>query len=185
MYEGNNPTAQRSQQWITQALLQMMQEKKYSGISVRDLCRRADLSRQTFYNLYSSKEDVLHAYLQSEVAAAYRTVTDRQEKEGSFGPEDMVDAFAKVLEDNRALLGVMIDQGLGSIISDEITNAVTLFAGRFARDTDPAELEYSVAFLSGGLARIMLCWAGQETPIPRARLTHILEKALRGELYRF
>ena len=43
MYNGNNPTALKSQQWLTQTLLELMEEKPYEEISIRDICKKADL----------------------------------------------------------------------------------------------------------------------------------------------
>ena len=60
MYRGSNPTALQSQQWLTESLIALMEEKPFAQISVQELCRRADLSRQTFYNFFSSKEEILH-----------------------------------------------------------------------------------------------------------------------------
>lgn len=50
MYEGNNPTALHSREWLVDSLLSLMEDNPYSRITVRDICNKADLSRQTFYN---------------------------------------------------------------------------------------------------------------------------------------
>lgn len=51
MYRGNNVTAIQSQRWLGEALIDLMKEKAYSAITIADICKRADLSRQTFYNV--------------------------------------------------------------------------------------------------------------------------------------
>lgn len=181
MYEGTNPTALQSQQWITQALLTMMKERPYAAISVKDLCSRADLSRQTFYNLYASKEDILRAYLRAEVAKVYSAMQDAEHPE--LG--DMAKAFMQVLSANRDALGIMIDQGLSPVITDEIAAAVTLFADRFVDRTkkDDDEMIYASAFLSGGLAHTLLQWIREDEPLEEEKLTRILEKILQGNMY--
>ena len=40
-------------------LLAMMQEQDYNEIRITDLCKRAELTRNIFYRLFDSKEDVL------------------------------------------------------------------------------------------------------------------------------
>ena len=52
MYNGNNPTAIKSQRWLTETLLELMEEMPYDDISIMDICKKADLSRQTFYNYF-------------------------------------------------------------------------------------------------------------------------------------
>ena len=65
MYDGNNPTALKSQQWLTENLLDLMEEKPYEEISIMDICKKADLSRQTFYNYFESKEELFRYLLRS------------------------------------------------------------------------------------------------------------------------
>lgn len=184
MYEGKNPTAIQSQQWITAALLEMMRQMPYASISVRDLCRRADLSRQTFYNLYGSKEDVLHAYLRAEVKKVHAALLKEDASERP-ALRDMVEAFTTVLLENRENLRLMIDQGLRGVVVDEIANAVSLFADSFAErgKQDEQELRYAAAFLSGGLAFTLLQWLREDTPPDGERLAQILENVVRGEMY--
>ena len=59
MYRGNNKVAMASQQRIRKALLALLEREDFDSISTSALCREAAVSRQTFYNLYSSKEDVV------------------------------------------------------------------------------------------------------------------------------
>ncbi len=63
MLQSNNPTAKQSQQWIIQALLDLMEEMEYDKISVSQICHKADLDRRTFYRNFDSKNDVLEQYV--------------------------------------------------------------------------------------------------------------------------
>ncbi|MDO4651055.1 MAG: TetR/AcrR family transcriptional regulator, partial [Eubacteriales bacterium] len=64
MYCGSNKTALMSQKAISEAFLSLLQEKDFSSISVSELCKCAGISRQTFYSLFQSKEDVICYELQ-------------------------------------------------------------------------------------------------------------------------
>ena len=59
MYSGKNPSALRSQQWLADSLVDLMKVKEFQHISVKEICQQADLTRQTFYQIFSSKEDVI------------------------------------------------------------------------------------------------------------------------------
>ena len=74
MYRGNNKVAMASQQRIRKALLALLEREDFDSISTSALCREAAVSRQTFYNLYSSKEDVV-----VDLLGYYRDVYKRQE----------------------------------------------------------------------------------------------------------
>lgn len=55
MKETSNPVVWQSRTWLMDALAALMQEKKFEEITVVEICRRADLSRRTFYRNYSSR----------------------------------------------------------------------------------------------------------------------------------
>lgn len=66
MYRGSNPTAIRSMKWLSEAMIDLLKEKQYSKINAKDICTRADLSRQTFYQIFNSKEEIIrHCIKQS------------------------------------------------------------------------------------------------------------------------
>ena len=54
----------RSQRMLGEALVSLMQEKRYDAITVQEIIDRADVGRSTFYAHYLDKEDLL----QSEMA---------------------------------------------------------------------------------------------------------------------
>ena len=59
MYTGKNPSALRSKDWLRKALLQLLEEQKYTQITIKEICVRADLSRQNFYQMFDSKDEVM------------------------------------------------------------------------------------------------------------------------------
>ncbi len=59
MYCGSNKTALCSQRQIAKAMMSLLEEKSFDQISVCELCRLAGISRQTFYSLFSSQENVI------------------------------------------------------------------------------------------------------------------------------
>ena len=64
MYCGTNKTALSSQNQISCTLLRLMEDVPFSRISISTLCREAGVSRQTFYSLFQSKENVITWTLQ-------------------------------------------------------------------------------------------------------------------------
>lgn len=49
----------RSKRALRTALIELMEERGLDGVSVNDLCARADLNRGTFYNHFHDKDDLL------------------------------------------------------------------------------------------------------------------------------
>ena len=59
-----NPVAVQSKQMLLNALLELMEKKAYSSISIKELAECAGLDRKTFYRNFDSKEEVLYLRLQ-------------------------------------------------------------------------------------------------------------------------
>lgn len=59
-----NPVAAQSKQMLLIALLELMEYKPYSSISIKELAECAGLDRKTFYRNFTSKEEVLCLRLQ-------------------------------------------------------------------------------------------------------------------------
>ena len=55
-----NPLTIQSKQWLLDALLQLMKEKKYNEITIKELTERAGLDRKTFYRHFKAKDEILN-----------------------------------------------------------------------------------------------------------------------------
>ena len=181
MYIGNNITAQRSQKWIVESLLSLMADKPYSEISVKDICSRADLSRQTFYNVFDSKEEVLRFCLRSEYQKQFASFSGSE----GISVSDIVRAFSDVLTKEEQVLSLMINNDLEYIITNEISKCVAMFAGRFVKEENNNELlPYSISLVSGALGEMLVYWFKQEQPISIGKLESLLREFLSGNLYK-
>ena len=180
MYQGSNPTALQSQEWLAQSLIELMLEEPFGRITVKDICRKADLSRQTFYNVFSSKEEVLRYYLRRKYEAEFV----RYQGKSVLSIQEIVSSFAKVLSENQALLSSMLENGLEWLIVEAIRDCVSLFAGQFVSAArDESLLSYSEALLSGALASLLTWWFQQEDPISMEQMMALLTDFFQGNLF--
>lgn len=56
----------RTRRLLSEALLSLLVEKGYEGITIEEITKRADLNRATFYLHYKSKEELLVASLEAQ-----------------------------------------------------------------------------------------------------------------------
>ncbi|MGE5376374.1 MAG: TetR/AcrR family transcriptional regulator [Bacteroidota bacterium] len=59
MSEKHDRRSLRTRQMLSEALVQLIQEKDYSAITVSDIIERANVGRSTFYAHYQGKDDLL------------------------------------------------------------------------------------------------------------------------------
>ena len=180
MYQGKNSTALQSQQWLGESLVRLMAQKPYTAITIGAICKEADLSRQTFYNVFESKEDVLRFCLRKQ----YEKQFQRFINQDVITVGEIVSAFAVVVAENQDLLRRMIENQLDGILTDEITRCIALFAGKFVKKEQQREqLPYSEVLLSGALGHLLVYWFRQEQPISIEQLTQLITEFLEGQLF--
>ena len=98
MNESQNPSALRSKQQIIDALLKLMDIYPYKEISVKQIILETDLVRKTFYRNFSSKDDVLDAYINSRIFEYTQALLDQD------NPLDVIFAFC---DKNRQMLELL------------------------------------------------------------------------------
>ncbi len=180
MYKGTNPTAIQSQKWLADSMAALMNEKSFGQITIQDLCKRADLSRQTFYNFFKDKESVLRFCLEQTYTEQFSKLADRE----SLLLSDILDAFFFVIKVNRKLIDAILRDGLDFILADEMLRCISLFANRFVSDEKRNEmLPYAEAMLSGALSQLLMLWIRTGQRIPASQISELLVSFFTGEIY--
>ncbi|AZS15525.1 TetR/AcrR family transcriptional regulator [Paenibacillus lutimineralis] len=106
-------------------------EKPYNKISIRDICKRADLSRQTFYNCFNEKDDILRFCLKQGFNALSQELAAKK----SLQMRDITDSFSAIFLENEVLLQLMLEHHLENIIADELSASLSTFASKCTTDT--------------------------------------------------
>lgn len=86
----------KTKQYIKQALIGILQEKSFEQITVTELCKRADISRITFYAHYNDKfalADEMFAEMLDNATMDYR---NRQKENNSTN--DTIQTFCNLLD---------------------------------------------------------------------------------------
>ena len=58
-----NPITLRSKKWIVNSLIELMDEKPYNQITLKEIAENVDLTRQTIYRNFQTKEAILEYYV--------------------------------------------------------------------------------------------------------------------------
>lgn len=173
---------QQSRTALCDSLAELMQTTPYEKISVSDLCAAAGVSRQTFYNVFDSKEDILRFYLWQAYEEEFQALAGQE----GLAAGDAVDAFVRVVAGTREVLDAMIKNRLTGILYEEVLACTMLFTGRFVADDCKDELfPYSEALLAGALSQALVFWLQQDDPVDVAQLKSLLSSFLSGTLYKF
>lgn len=148
-YKGKNPTALRSQELYMDALFDLMRERPFSKISIQELCKRANLSRQTFYLLFATKENVIDLKFNRVFEKYINMIMNNQ----PLSTEKVVAWFAHFLESEYFFIKILVDNQLTSIMVQHFRKYLCEIDRMLYRKERPMQ-NYAVAFLAGALAEM-------------------------------
>lgn len=172
-YNGKNPTALKSQEMFMHALLDLMQEKPFAQISVQELCKRANLSRQTFYLLFATKENIID-YKFNRVFEKYADIIVKDEH---LSTEKVVAWFAHFLKNEYFFIKMLVDNQLESVMVRHFRKYLCEI-DRMLRMKERSIQNYAVAFLSGALSEIAAEYVRDEGRVSSEEISGMLYKIL-------
>ncbi|SDN64186.1 TetR/AcrR family transcriptional regulator [Alkalicoccus daliensis] len=147
----------KTQQAIHEAFSLLMEEKKYSKITIQDIIDRANVGRSTFYAHFATKDDLLFSSVEELLEVLNQYVKSYMEHDGEE-PEliSVIEFFEHIEENSKTMRGLFK------------TEAADLF------------FEKVEAYWKDGMERY-LRWkipAGQEPKVPVEILTNHISSTL-------
>lgn len=179
MYEGNNPTALTSRKWLVDALLSLMETLPYSKITVKDICQKADLSRQTFYNFFETKDDMIRFCIHQ----CYIEMMENLKNKSPLLLSDVTEQLIATFHNNHELMNLIISQNLDYLLENELSIAIEIFAEQVNPETNRPSAKYGTAFLTGAIARTVIYWFRDDNPISEKELSELLSDILTGNYF--
>lgn len=177
MYDGRNPSALRSQALVADALDSLMAEKGFADISVSELCTRAGVSRQTFYKLFGSKENVVLFQLKRSSAAEKPA-----EDTAVVSLEESCVRYARYIYSNYAQMRMLVDNGLSEVLGAMIYESMAGCRQSLLGLGDE-EREYAARFSSAGLTALAGCYIARHDEPDLAELARIAYKIMSGAVF--
>lgn len=156
MNESKNPSAIRSKQQIMNALVRLMKEHPYNEITVKQIILETDLVRKTFYRNFTSKDDVLDAWINRKVYEYSQALLDRS---------DPLNVIFEFCEKNRDFLELLNKNNLMYLLLLRLNDTIPLISEsteweknpfrKLIGDLDP---DYIIAFNTGAIWNVITKW---------------------------
>ena len=158
----------RTQKMLKDSLIELMTERDFKNISVKDITERADLNRGTFYNHYTDTYDLLQK-MESDVLADF---------------QDMIDNFLCLLlyiKRGQKIARILFENSASSdfvyrfhqLISD---NGTAIFKKQYP-GIDDVSLSYFIEFITFGLTGVLRCWINNGMKESKEKIAEIADKS--------
>ena len=144
---------------IFSALMQLMEKKAFDAITITEITSRAGVSRMAYYRNYTDKKEILLSYLDELFENYWKHITAKPQ-------DDFQSAclYFDYFRENRAFLTHLFHAGLMQLILDRHDVYLnTIFQDLYKTVClESIEKKYVIAFLSGGLFKILINWTENE-----------------------
>ncbi|GAB2559151.1 TetR/AcrR family transcriptional regulator [Gracilibacillus alcaliphilus] len=179
----NNPSAIRSRQWLTEALLSLMKEKSYDRITITEIAERADLDRSTFYRHFHSKEAILEQYL-DQLAQEYLQRLAVGENMDMGKVAKIFISFWIHIDFIRTARKNDLDSLLLKTFNKHLPSIHQLTKDKFAYSISEENMEFALAFNAGGMWNILMKWIDSDFEHSYDDLVKAFEEISRFNFFR-
>lgn len=154
MERSTHTLAVKSQKWLVQALLSIIQKKPYEEITISELCKKAGLDRRTFYRNFKDKNDVLFYHF-SELQEEYLLKLNAMQEHTFHSLAYLYFDFWTVHLD--FFKTAQREQTLNIILLQVVNTFIpTVYAS--GDECISRQLEYNIAFVIGGFHNVLVQW---------------------------
>lgn len=148
-----------SQDYLTEALFQLLEKKSLEEIKVTELVTRAGVSRMAFYRNYQGLEDIIRQYFAPKLSRMFDNVIFQ--KSATTKLQDMQTFF----DEFAAQLRLSTQRNYEYLIRDLFTENMSHYYENWT-GLDPVKQRYWSVFMTNGVYGIWREWmlSGQREP---------------------
>lgn len=169
----------RTHRLLKQGLAELMQEKDFKDITVRDITDRMDLNRGTFYLHYTDTYDLLQK-LEQDTLDDVQEMIDNHSSEMDF--DMLLPVFEPILNyivENRDICKSLFVSNASSDFIDKVhelihRNGIHLIQDKYPQIPEDA-FEYLVSFITYGLIGLIKQWFDTNMRMRKGDILHLAD----------
>ena len=157
---------------LKDALTQILRETDIYHVSIRELCRHADVNRTTFYKYYGSQFDLLADMENDMIVFLSDTI-----REHAAEPARIIETACEYLENHLEFGRLIINNNADPLFPQKLFSLAVLrevALKKFTGQLDPAMLEYLYNYITYGAYRIICVWLNKEQREPPEIIAQVL-----------
>lgn len=156
--------------YISTALLLLMEQNDYQSITVTDIARKAGVSRMTYYRAYSSKEDILIQYFNDIANDFMSEIKSRPD----LTLYQLAVLFFTFFQEHGNLIPTLKKANLQELVFQNfVDNLKNFYTDLLGNRNLSASANYHLHFSAGGLSFALILWSDggyKETPEQMAQM---------------
>jgi AcrR family transcriptional regulator len=180
--KGHGLQIQRTKQWITEALLLLLDEKPYEQIGISEITEKAGVARTSFYRNFTSKDDVMFQNLDDILSGCVFQIIKKKEENGKkfFSLRVPIRQLSEQKENLKKLFH--IDKGLSLLLLKHFLDWVDDMVDQHSKSMVKREklmFRWTLKFLAGGFLHVIMDWIKNESAMPQEQLLAAFDEFIR------
>ncbi|TGD73390.1 TetR/AcrR family transcriptional regulator [Mangrovimicrobium sediminis] len=163
----------RTRQALGEALLQLLTEKSFDRITVRDITARADIGYATFFRHYPDKETLLEDLVADEIDRLLSMAVPIVFTVDTLASAQALCAY---MWEGRQLWSALLTGGAATRLKAEFVDQAQALAADLAREHAWLPGDLNVVFAVSATVEILAWWLKQEAPPPVEEIATVLDR---------
>lgn len=174
----------RTQKLLKESLLELMEQKDFKNISVKDITELADLNRGTFYLHYADTYCLLQE-MESEVLEDFQSmITSYRDVFRKESLLPMVIPIIQYIEENKKICKILFENSASNDFVNRFHNLVSengiaIFKEQFPSASENT-LGYFLEFITYGLTGVLKKWLDTGMRQPKEEIAEFVDKVVMG-----
>jgi AcrR family transcriptional regulator len=163
---------------LRNSLTELMKEKSILGITIKDICELADVSRSTFYAHYKDQYDLLQQIQEETIASIEKLLEKYDDDDSKNGIILMLEELLRYIADNGESIQVLLSENGDINFQKKIfgftrrKQVMKYFTGRFDEKTQ----EYASVFTVNGSIGLIQLWLKNGMDVPVNEMAKLIVK---------
>lgn len=174
----------RTKKLLKHALAELMQEKDFKNITVKEITDRADLNRGTFYLHYTDTYDLLEK-IENEILENIQLMIDQnfEELDISDSLSPVLFPIAEYIEENADLCRSLLNNYASHDFTTKFQDLIQKNGVQFVKQQYPGNQQtndtFFLSFISSGIVGLIRQWLN-EPKFSRQELVVMADKVITG-----
>ncbi len=163
MMKNSDRRIQRTRERLQQALIELILEKGYDAITIRDITEQANVGYATFFRHYDSKDALLADAFDQSVSVLQSLLLSL----GESSPEEEGRLIFEHIQANHDLYSVFLKgEGTQTLIDHVVREAVKELVMRYARYTPSIPAAILANHVVASIIALIKWWLRNDMPFP-------------------
>ncbi|MDO4650248.1 MAG: TetR-like C-terminal domain-containing protein [Eubacteriales bacterium] len=171
----NNRRTILTKRILKETLIELMQNKPITKITIKEICEMADLSRSTFYLHYTDQFALLEDIENEVLHKTFDYLTEMNTETDSVAS---IEIFLDYVKSNRSTFGILLCQPENTAFQQNVTKALFSYLQNLVPSLkDGKQDSYLYTFMIHGSIHVIIDWIGRNFDVPAHDLAKLIFQA--------